>query len=301
MFSVFPKHIFLSCKILLYAAVLCIFIAMFPSCSGSKKSSSSMRQIEKHAKKYPVDDVTGQPVASRGSSSKKVRQALANQEKQKAAAEKEQAKAQRDAITRHRSLQTQETRDRMDRNLKEANKRHRTQKEFFAVRWFRPKDDIEKMEKRQAKEVQKRMAATRKQADKNNKDMGMSRTAKTKKEVKRPLPSPNDMPQGGGGVYKAGSSRRYASPNNVQHGGGGVYRAGSSRNNVSPNNVQQGGGGSYAESSSRNRLSSSDFQQGGGGTYQTGRSNRGVKASDFQQGGGGKMPKESRRSKRAKK
>jgi len=259
-----------------------------------------MRQIEKHAKKYPVDDVTGQPVASRGSSSKKVRQALANQEKQKAAAEKETAKAQQEAITRHRSLQSQETRDRMDQHLKEANKRHSKQKEFFLVRWFKPKDDIEKMEKRQAKDVQKRMAATRKQADKNNKDMGMSRTVKTK-EVKRPLPSPNDMPQGGGGVYKAGSSKKYTSPNNVQHGGGGVYKAGSSRNNVSPNNVQQGGGGSYAESSSRNRLSSSDFQQGGGGTYQTGKSNKGVKASDIQQGGGGKMPKESRRNRKKKK
>ena len=237
-----------------------------------------MRKIEKQAKKNPVDE-NGLPVPSRNSNSKKVKQMLAQQQKQKAAADKEAAKIYQDGLTRHRSIQTQETRDRMDRHIKETNRRQSKQKDFFVVRWFRPKDEIEKKEKQQAKETQKSMAATRKQAEKNNKDMGLSRrTAKTK-ERKRPLPSPNDMPQGGGGVYREGSSKKFASPNNVQHGGGGSYVAGSSKSNIK----------------------ASDYQQGGGGTYQTGKSNIGVKASDFQQGGGGKMPKNSKKNKTMKK
>jgi len=159
----------------------------------------------------------------------------------------------------------------MDQNLKESKKRNSTQKEFFVVRWFQPKDDIEKIEKQRAKEVQKRMAANRKQAEKNNKEMGLSRTVKTK-EVKRPLPNRNDMP----------------------HGGGGVYKPGSATSSVSPNNIQHGGGGSYSASSSKSSIKASDFQQGGGGSYQAGKA-KGSKASDYQQGGGGSLPKKSKR------
>jgi hypothetical protein len=209
-----------------------------------------MRQIEKHAKKNPVDE-NGLPVAKGGSGSKKVKKALAQQQKQKETEKKEAEKAYKDAITRHRAFQTQETRNRMDQHLKESNKRHSNQKEFFVVRWFRPKDDIEKIEKRQAKEVQKRMAATRKQADKNNEEFRVSRNTKTK-GPKRSLPSPNDIQHGGGGTYKEGSATRYVSPSSIQHGGG----------------------GSYAEGRSGNRRNASDFQHGGGGTYQASRSSR---------------------------
>jgi len=276
MYSGLTKHIYLffkcSHKVWVYIVLLGIVAMMVPSCGGSKQSSS-MRQIEKHAKKNPVGE-DGLPVEKHGSDSKKVRQVLAEQEKQKAAEKKEADKAYKDAVTRHRSVQSQETRDLMDQHLKTSNKKYSNEKEFFLVRWFRPKDAVEKIEKKQAKEVQRRMAATRKKAAKNNKELGLSRVPQTKK-MKKPLPSPNDMPQGGGGVYKEGSATKYASPSGVQHGGG----------------------GSYAEGRSGSRAKASDSQHGGGGTYQTGRSGKGKKASDYQQGGGGNMSGKSKKSK----
>lgn len=212
---------------------------MVSSCGGSKKSSS-IRQIEKHSKKYPIDE-NGNPINKQ---SKKVKQALAKQEKLKKDAAKEAEKGRQDAITRHRAFQTQETRDRMDQHLKESDKRYSAKKDFFLVRWFRPKDSVEKIEKRRAKEVQKRMAATRKQAEKNNKERNTS-SFKTK-ERKSSKPDPND----------------------VQLGGGGSYREGKSKNKVNPSDIQQGGGGSYTESKSKSKAKSSDTQQGGGGSYQ---------------------------------
>jgi len=220
---------------------------MTPSCGGSKKSSN-MRQIEKHSKKNPVDE-KGNPVPTRSSDSKKVRQAIANQQKQQEAAKKEADKAYRDGITRHRAMQTQETRDRMDQHLKESNKKYGNQKEFFLVRWFRPSDDVEKIEKRRDKEVQKRMAATRKTAEKNNEVLRTS-SFKTK-ERKSSRPNPGDYPQGGGGTYKEGSATRYASPSDMQIGGGGTYVSGKSNSKVKASDFQQGGGGSYKEGKSK--------------------------------------------------
>jgi len=122
---------------------------MFSSC-GTSKQSLSMRKIEKHSKKNPVGE-DGLPVAVRGSESKQVRQAKEKQQKRQAEEAKEAEKAYKDAITRHRANQTQEMRDRMDRNLKETEKRHSRDKEFFLVRWFKPKDSIEKIEKMRTK------------------------------------------------------------------------------------------------------------------------------------------------------
>ena len=259
---------------------------LLASCSGSKQSSG-MRQIEKHSKKNPVDE-NGLPVALSSSGSKQVKQTLAQQQKQKAAADKEAEKAYKDAVTRHRAYQTQETRDRMDQHLKETNKRHRKEKELFLVRWFRPKDDIEKIEKRQAKETQKRMAATRKKAESNNKNIGLTRTVKTR-ERKMSLPDPKDMPQGGGGTYTKGRSGRGVKASDYQQGGGGTYRTGKAGVGKKASDYQQGGGGSYQAGRSGTGRNASDYQQGGGGTYRTGRSETGKKPSDYQQGGGGNM------------
>ena len=291
------KYIYLISKkiliIWLYTVLLGIIVVMAPSC-GSSKQSSGMRQMEKHSKKNPVGD-DGLPVVTHKSGSKKVRQALAQQEKQKAAEKKEADKAYKDAITRHRSIQTQETRERMDRHLKESNKRHSKEKEFFVVRWFQPKDEIEKIEKRQAKEDQKRMADTRRKAEKNNKDLGFSSVSKTK-EKKKPLPTPNDMPHGGGGVYKEGSATRYASPSGVQHGGGGSYAEGKSGGRKA-SDFQHGGGGSYQTGKSGKGIKSSDAQHGGGGSYQAGKSGNGPKPSDSQHGGGGNMSGKTKKPK----
>ena len=271
-------------KIWLYTVLLGMVVVMASSC-GSSKQSASMRDIEKQSKKYPVDE-NGLPTVTSKSGSKKVRQALAQQDKQKAVADKEAEKAYKDGLTRHRAFQSQETRDRMDQHLKQSNKKYTNEKEFFVVRWFRPKDDIEKIEKRQAKEDQKRMAATRKKAEKNNKEAGFQRVTKTK-EQKKTLPNPGDMPQGGGGAYKEGKAKKYASPSGIQHGGGGSYKAGKSGKGQRASDYQQGGGGSYQAGRSGRGQKASDYQQGGGGSYQTGRTGNGIKASDYQQGGGG--------------
>ena len=221
-------------RIVLYAICLGMVAVMFSSCNGSKKSSS-IRQIEKHAKKNPIDE-NGNPVAPRGSESKKVRQAMEKQQKQQATTVKEVEKAHKDALTRHRAFQTQETRNRMDQHLKETEKRHRTKKEFFLVRWFKPGDNIEKVEKRRAKEVQKRMAATRKQAEKNNAAYRIS-SVKTKERKAKKLPDPKDVVHGGGGTYKEGNAAKRVNPSDFQHGGGGSYQEGKSGKNIKPSST----------------------------------------------------------------
>ena len=212
-----------------YAVLLGMVAVMTPSCGGSKKSSS-MRQIEKHSRKYPVDE-NGNPVSTRSSDSKKVRQAKAKQQKMEEATKKEADKAYKDGITRHREVQTQETRDRMDQHLKESNKRYSNKKEFFVVRWFRPSNDVEKIEKRREKEVQKRMAATRKAAEKDNETRGVS-SFKTKERKSGSPSAPKDMPHGGGGTYKESSATKYANPSDIQQGGGGSYQEAKSKKQV---------------------------------------------------------------------
>lgn len=266
MYSGFIKYLYLFLKyfhrVLFYTMLVVAVSVVVPSCGGSKKSAS-MRQIEKHEKKYGGDSWK----------SKEVKKAEEKQRQQEETAKKEAEKNRKDGITRHRAFQTQETRDRMDEHMKESNQKYSTKKEFFLVRWFRPKDDIEKIEKRRAKEVKKRMAATRKKAEKNNEERRIS-SVKTK-ERKFSKPDPKDEQHGGGGSYKEGNSTKY--------------------NN--PSDMQQGGGGSYAEGKSKSRVKASDYQQGGGGSYQEGKSGKRQKASDIQQGGGGNMSGKSKKLK----
>ena len=248
-------------KILMYALLMGTITLMVPSC-GSSKKSSHMRKIEKQSKKQ-----------EKGLKSKEVKKAEAKQKKQEEDAAKEAAKIHRDGITRHRAFQTKETRDRMDQHLKESDQKYSNKKEFFLVRWFRPKDDVEKIEKKRAKEVKKRMAATRKKADKNNDELRIS-SVKTR-ERKSSKPDPKNEQHGGGGSYKEGGASSYANPSAVQHGGG----------------------GSYSEGRSKSRANASDFQLGGGGSYQEGKSGKRQKASDIQQGGGGEISKKNKKVK----
>ena len=222
---------------------------MTPSCGGSK-NSSSIRKMEKHSRKNPVDE-NGLPVVTRRSDSKKVRQAKAKQQKKEEEAKKEAEKAYRDGITRHRSLQTPETLDRMDQHLKESEKRSGNKKEFFVVRWFRPGDDVKKIEDRRDKEVKKRMVANRKTAEKNNEARSVSSFKGKERESSKPVPG--DIQQGGGGSYREGSATRY-SPSDIQMGGGGTYVSGKSNSRVKTSDIQQGGGGSYQEGKSKKQV-----------------------------------------------
>jgi hypothetical protein len=232
-------------RVLLYALLLGAVAAGVSSCGGSKKSAS-MRQIERHEKKYGGDRWK----------SREVKKTEAKQKKQEEEAKKEAEKIRKDGITRHREFQTQETRSRMDQHLKESDERHSTKKEFFLVRWFRPKDDIEKIEKRRAKEVKKRMAATRRKAEKNNDERRMTSVKTRERTFSKP------------------------DPNHEQHGGGGAYQEGGSATKYNqPSDMQQGGGGSYAEGKSKSRAKASDSQQGGGSSYREGKSGKRQKAS----------------------
>jgi len=185
-----------------------------------------MRQIEKHSKKYQIRvDNAGNhvPAATGKSSSKKVRQAIEKQQKKQQADEKAAQKSQNEAIKRHREMQSPEVRARMDHNLKETNKRHSNEKEFFLKRWFRPKDDIAKIEKKRAKETEERMAATRKKADKTNEQLGLTGAKPEKTRKVKPV-NPKDVKHGGGGTYKKADASKSVNPANIKHGGGGTYK-----------------------------------------------------------------------------
>jgi len=169
-------------KLLIYIILLGTALVMSPSCGGSKQSAS-MRKIEKQSKKIPMyeaSDGTKIPLPQ----NKKARQAVVQQMKKKEANEKATQKSQRDAIKQHRELQSPEVRARMDQNLKETNKRQSNKKEFFVKRWFRPKDDVAKIEKQRAKETEKRKAATLKKAEKTNEQLGLSSDKKKPRQKK---------------------------------------------------------------------------------------------------------------------
>ena len=108
-----------------------------------------MKKIERHSKRNQFSNIDG--VFEPRSSDKKVRKAIAKQEQQKKDAAKAAEKVQKDGIKSHRAAQTKETLKRMDQNQKATNQRYK--KEFFLIRWLRPKTDIEKI---QAKEDKKR-------------------------------------------------------------------------------------------------------------------------------------------------
>lgn len=238
------------CKVLRYVLLLAVVAVMAASCGGSKKSAS-MRQIEKQSRKNPPPSGTMEDLAA-GSKSKKVKQALKEKQKQEKEFKKEAAKAYQDGITRHRSLQTDETRERMNRHFKESEEKYGDKKEFFLARWFRRKDDIEKIERRRAKEVQKRMAATRKTAEKNNKARNMAVTKTIDRKSGRSDPK-DDMPHGGGGTYKEGGAVRYSNPADMPQGGGGSYTEGKSKNRAKRYVQPQGGGGNMDKKPKRQK------------------------------------------------
>ncbi|MDR2040066.1 MAG: hypothetical protein LBQ60_19250, partial [Bacteroidales bacterium] len=93
-----------------------------------------MRKIDKEAK--------------RDYRSKEEKKADAEREKKEKVRKKEEEKTYSEALKQHRSLQSEEMLRKMDYDLSVSNKKYGKKKEFFLVRWFKPKDDIEKIEKR---------------------------------------------------------------------------------------------------------------------------------------------------------
>lgn len=69
----------------------------------------------------------------------KVRRALKKQEKLAIKRDKEAAKEYRNAIKQHMKNQAKDTRKRMRKNTGKANRINDNKKEFFLIRWFKPK------------------------------------------------------------------------------------------------------------------------------------------------------------------
>ncbi|MDR3093878.1 MAG: hypothetical protein LBU62_04460 [Bacteroidales bacterium] len=265
------KHFSKYCPVLLLVAVMAI---MGASCSSSKKThgsnskqSASMRKINRDS---PLiwDKEEGYKVDSRGPEQKK---ADAAREKKDAAKKKESDKTYKEAVKKHREIQSKDVQERMDYHLAVTNKENSKEKECFIKRWFRPSTDVEKVEKRRAKEVEKRMAATRKKADQNNEERTTS-SFKGKKRQSKGKADPADYQMRSN--YKEGQNG--LNPADYQeNGGGGKYKSGASKVKSS-DSAPAGGGGKYKSGTSK--VKSSDSAPGGGGRYKSG---RGVKASDF--------------------
>jgi len=90
--------------------------------------------------------------------SRTVRRVLRNEERRDRDAERDAQRASNEAIQRHRDMQTPETRERMDRNLRETNRRYN---EPFFSRLFRRKTEQEKIDRQREREAQRRLDARR--------------------------------------------------------------------------------------------------------------------------------------------
>jgi hypothetical protein len=164
-----------------------------------------MRQIEKHSRQNPPPTGTAENLLA-GTKNREIKQALIKREKQQKEEKQEAQKVYEEGLERHRSLQTEETRNRMASRLKESEQKYGLKKEFFLVRWFRPRDPIEKIEKKRIKETQKRMTATRKKSEQNNITYNRRNTANVERKSKEA--TPKDMPHGGGGTYTESRARK---------------------------------------------------------------------------------------------
>ncbi|MDR0714951.1 MAG: hypothetical protein LBF89_11955 [Bacteroidales bacterium] len=226
--------------------VIVMTVIMGTSCGSSKKTygyskkSASMKTINRRSP-LTYDDEGGYRVDSRGKEQKKADAAKAKKEADK---RKEADKTYREALERHRSIQSEEVQQRMDYHLSLSNKKYSKKKECFLKRWFRPSTDKEKIEKQRAKEVKKRMAATRKKAEQNNAER-MSSSFKGNKRKSKGKADPSEYQQGGGGDYKEGKAKS-VKPESSSQGGGGRYKEGKAKS-VKPESSSQGGGGRYKE------------------------------------------------------
>jgi hypothetical protein len=256
------------------------------SCGSSKKTygyskkSSGMKKIDR-ASPLIYDKEGGYRVDHRGPEQKK---ADAVREKKEADKQKEADKTYKEALKRHRSIQSEEVQQRMDYHLSISDKEYSKKKEFFLKRWFKPSTDKEKIEKRRAKEVEKRMAATRKKAEQNNTER-MSSSVEGHKRKSKGRADPADYQHGGGGVYKEGKGGGVNADDYQQSGGGGRYKEGKA-SGVKPESQQIGGGGRYKEGKAKSVKSESQ-SSGGGGRYREGKA-KSVKSESQSSGGGGR-------------
>jgi hypothetical protein len=173
------------------------------------------------------DKEEGYKVDTRGPQQKK---ADAERAKKDAAKKKESDKTYKEALKKHREIQSKDVQERMDYHLAVTNKENSKEKECFLKRWFRPSTDVDKVEKRRAKEDAKRMAATRKKADQNNEDRTSS-SFKGKKRQSKGKADPADYEMKSG--YKEGKKgetssdyKQTKSSDTTPKGGGGSYKSG---------------------------------------------------------------------------
>ncbi|MDR1866587.1 MAG: hypothetical protein LBR08_13590 [Bacteroidales bacterium] len=212
-------HKYLS-GLLYIIAVTVVVTTVVPSCGGTKKSAS-MRKIERSTPMYLNSEGEYTPDIR----SSKQKSADADRLKKEAAKKKEADKTYREALERHRSIQSEEMQQRMKSHLAASNKQYSRKKEFFLLRWIHSlqrKDAVAKIEKRRAKEVKKRMAASRKKAEENYRERSFTlfkgKERKSGKKVK-----PSTIQHGGGGTYREGKASS-VNPSDIQHGGGGTYK-----------------------------------------------------------------------------
>ncbi|MDR1666764.1 MAG: hypothetical protein LBS03_03600 [Bacteroidales bacterium] len=256
------------------------------SCGSSKKTygyskkSASMKKINRESPLI-YDKEGGYRVDHRGPEQKKADAAKAKKESDK---QKESDKTYKEALERHRSIQSEEVRQRMDYHLSVSDKEHSKEKEFFLKRWFRPSTDKEKIEKRRAKEVKKRMAATRKKAEQNNAER-MSSSFKGHKRKSKGRADPADYQHGGGGVYREGKGGGVNAADYEQSGGGGNYKEGKAKS-VKAESQSSGGGGRY-KAGKANSVKAESQSSGGGGRYKAGKA-KSEKAESQSSGGGGR-------------
>ena len=140
-------------RFLYYALLLVMAVSLVSSCGGSKQSAN-IRRIERDSRRNPPPT----DMEANAANSRTVRRVLRNEERRDRDAERDAQRASNEAIQRHRDMQTPETRERMDRNLRETNRRYN---EPFFSRLFRRKTEQEKIDRQREREAQRRLDARR--------------------------------------------------------------------------------------------------------------------------------------------
>jgi hypothetical protein len=141
--------------LLIYALMLVMLMPAVSSCATSNERA--IRKIERQSRRNPAPTDMAAVSASR-STSRTVRRTLRNEERRNRDAVRDAERASNAAVQRHFDMQTPETRERMERNMRETNRRHN---EPFFSRLFRRKTEQEKIERLREREARRRLNARR--------------------------------------------------------------------------------------------------------------------------------------------
>ena len=139
-------------RFLLYALMLIMVMPAVSSC-GKPSNDKIIKKMERQSRRNPPPEDLAAIARNRGAS-RKVRKAIKKHEKRQERALKAAIKEQNAAIKRHQDMQSPETRERMERNVRETNRSIKP--ESFWSRTFRRKTEQEKMERQRKKEARER-------------------------------------------------------------------------------------------------------------------------------------------------